>query len=224
MSLAETSDTHLTYPLPQTDPSTNSPDTRNVDVCENSNLIYGITRGMCLKNKRVSPQAFWLWCLELQKQRYYTLPQTLDLFSGNRAWYQWVTPVKSDQGPANPLAVTWWLKEWCPEHWLPSVLNTGGFSSPTLTYTPNGCTSVKDLLTAAWWQISSAKLSTRYHDRKQSVQHNQCTQALKKPNFLAGSPGMVSVPQVMQRVDLTARISAAGLFKAVQAEQLLIKS
>lgn len=82
MTLAETSDTYLTTlckpQVPQTGTSTNSPDTRNVDVCENSNLIYGITRGMCLENKRVSPQAFWLWCLELQKQRYSTLPQTLD--------------------------------------------------------------------------------------------------------------------------------------------------
>lgn len=55
--------------VPQTDTSTNSPDIKNVDVCENSNLIYGIRRGMCLENKRVPPQAFWLWCLELQKQK-----------------------------------------------------------------------------------------------------------------------------------------------------------
>lgn len=56
--------------------------------CENSNFIYGITGGMCLENKRVSPQVFWLWCLELQKERYDTLPQTLDLFfPGNRAGY-----------------------------------------------------------------------------------------------------------------------------------------
>lgn len=44
---------------------TNTPDTRNVDVWENSNFIYGITRAMCLENKRVSPEAFWLRCLEL---------------------------------------------------------------------------------------------------------------------------------------------------------------
>lgn len=108
VSLAETSDTHLTYPLSATDASdthTNTPDTRNVDVCENSSFIYGITRGMCLENKRVSPQTFWLQCLELQKERDDTLPQTVDLFfPGNRAWYHWVTLVKSVQGGCHLVA------------------------------------------------------------------------------------------------------------------------
>lgn len=82
--------------MPQTDTCTNTPDTRNMDVCENPNFIYGITRGMCLENRRVSPRAFWLWYLELQKERYNTLPQTLGLFfPWNRAWYHWLIPVKS---------------------------------------------------------------------------------------------------------------------------------
>lgn len=51
--------------MPHTDTRTNTPHTRNVDVCENSNFIYRITREICLENKRVSPEAFWLLCLEL---------------------------------------------------------------------------------------------------------------------------------------------------------------
>lgn len=51
-----------------------------LDVCENPNCYLWDHKGNVFGEKRVSPQAFWLWCLELQTERYDTFAQTLDLF------------------------------------------------------------------------------------------------------------------------------------------------